>query len=137
MAGPDALCFLVMFIVWHPPEHVLVCDRVTELVEDLQQRLEKGEVMYVHCWGGRGRAGTVGACLLIKAYGLDAEEALVRVQRAFDTRQDEGRHPGQAQKALPRCHGWTFVAFRRGAGLQSRWRMQEGGRRLLSCVTGT
>jgi protein-tyrosine phosphatase len=74
--------------------------RVTELVEDLQQRLEKGEVMYVHCWGGRGRAGTVGACLLIKAYGLDAEEALVRVQRAFDTRQDEGRRPKQAQKAL-------------------------------------
>ena len=39
-------------------------------------------------WGGRGRAGTVGACLLAQLYGMSAEEALTRVQRAFDTRQD-------------------------------------------------
>lgn len=62
-----------------------------QLAADLQRRLEEGEVMYVHCWGGRGRAGTVGACLLIRAYKISAEEALVRVQRAFDTRGDGGR----------------------------------------------
>jgi alanine transaminase len=45
----------------------------------------------LHCWGGRGRAGLVGACLLVAAYGLSAEEALLRVQRAFDTRRDNGR----------------------------------------------
>lgn len=42
-------------------------------------------------WGGRGRAGLVGACLLAHLYGLPAEEALERVQRSFDTRKDGER----------------------------------------------
>ena len=47
--------------------------------------------MYMHCWGGRGRAGTLGACLLGDLYGVDAEEALLRVQEAFDSRGDAGQ----------------------------------------------
>lgn len=146
--------------------------RVSTLLEDLCIRLEKGAVLYLHCWGGRGRAGnfslkflqvcpkkafvlrtheemlakihcchshdmtwfmrggmgtaesillgvwlesksshlqgwilycptghepvlkilclvgTVGACLLAKLFGISAEEALIRVQKAFDTRKD-------------------------------------------------
>eukprot|EP00884_Botryococcus_braunii_P013378 jgi/Botrbrau1/22040/Bobra.0024s0052.1 len=73
-------------------------EQMEELAADLQRRLEGGEVLYVHCWGGRGRAGTVGACLLVKAYGLSAQEALTRVQRAFDTRQDEGRRSPETEE---------------------------------------
>lgn len=65
--------------------------QLAELLNELTARLERGEKLYIHCWGGRGRAGTVGSTLLAKLYGIDAEEALERVQRAFDTRQDEQR----------------------------------------------
>jgi alanine transaminase len=35
-------------------------------VEDLAAGVRNGEAApYLHCWGGRGRAGTVGACLLL------------------------------------------------------------------------
>jgi alanine transaminase len=61
------------------------------LVETIIERAKDQDVMYLHCWGGRGRAGTVGACVLGKMYGLSGEEALTRVQRAFDTRNDGGR----------------------------------------------
>lgn len=61
------------------------------LLADLKQRVAAGEKLYVHCWGGRGRAGTVGACLLAALYGVSADEALQRVQRAFDTRADAQR----------------------------------------------
>lgn len=44
-----------------------VC-RMRELVGDLQQRLEGGEKLLVHCWGGRGRTGMAGACLLASMY---------------------------------------------------------------------
>ena len=47
-----------------------------------------GERLYVHCWGGRGRSGLAGACLLVRAYGVSAGDALERVQRAFSTRGD-------------------------------------------------
>ncbi|KIY95054.1 MAP kinase phosphatase 6 [Monoraphidium neglectum] len=65
--------------------------QLSELVSDLQRRLAAGDKVYLHCWGGRGRAGTVGACLLAQMYGLSADEALERVQRAFDTRRDNER----------------------------------------------
>eukprot|EP00197_Chlamydomonas_leiostraca_P006335 CAMPEP_0202865850 /NCGR_PEP_ID=MMETSP1391-20130828/6550_1 /ASSEMBLY_ACC=CAM_ASM_000867 /TAXON_ID=1034604 /ORGANISM="Chlamydomonas leiostraca, Strain SAG 11-49" /LENGTH=302 /DNA_ID=CAMNT_0049545731 /DNA_START=42 /DNA_END=950 /DNA_ORIENTATION=+ len=58
------------------------------LVDDLLARLDKGEKLYVHCWGGRGRAGTVGAIMLALGYGVSVDEALERVQRSFNTRQD-------------------------------------------------
>jgi hypothetical protein len=50
----------------------------------------RGESVYVHCWGGRGRAGLVAACFLQHAYGVSGEEALQRVGRAYDTRGDTG-----------------------------------------------
>lgn len=43
--------------------------------------------LYIHCWGGRGRAGLVGSCLLSLLFPeLDAEECLEWVQRGYDTR---------------------------------------------------
>jgi hypothetical protein len=41
--------------------------------------------------GGVGRAGTIGACLLVYAFHVSAEDALDRVQRAYDTRGGSGR----------------------------------------------
>ena len=40
--------------------------------------------------GGVGRAGTIGACLLVYAFHVSAEDALDRVQRAYDTRGGSG-----------------------------------------------
>ena len=64
--------------------------RLLELLTDLEARLARGESVYVHCWGGRGRAGLVAACFLQHAYGISGEEALQRIGRAYDTRGDTG-----------------------------------------------
>ena len=43
--------------------------------------------LYIHCWGGRGRAGLVGACLLTLLYPhLEASVILQWVQQAYETR---------------------------------------------------
>ena len=56
------------------------------------------DVVYLHCWGGRGRAGTVGACLYLMlrykdgaSFDVNAatQEALALVQRGYDTRVGE------------------------------------------------
>lgn len=52
-----------------------------------------GGVLYLHCWGGRGRAGMVAAAALARLYGISAEEALARVDKALKTREPEGRAP--------------------------------------------
>ena len=45
------------------------------------------QVLYVHCWGGHGRAGSVVCLLLHRLYGLDAASALFRCQFVHDCRR--------------------------------------------------
>jgi alanine transaminase len=71
------------------------------VVGDVIARLRAGQVVYLHCWGGRGRAGTVGACVVGKLYGLGAAEALERTDRALATREEGARSPEtEEQRAL-------------------------------------
>ena len=55
--------------------------------------------IYMHCWGGRGRAGLVSSCLLSLLYPeLDATQVLDLVQSGYDSRAGADRMP----KALSR-----------------------------------
>ena len=66
-------------------ETILDCIRSTQ---------EKGEVPYVHCWGGIGRTGTVVGCHLIET-GHSPEDALALVQKLFEGFQRK-RYPFQS-----------------------------------------
>jgi protein-tyrosine phosphatase len=59
---------------------------VLQLCHDLSQRLLKGEVMYLHCWGGHGRTGTVVSIMLGLLYGLSPLDAMRWVQFCHDLR---------------------------------------------------
>ncbi len=43
-------------------------DQMDEIVDAIEETIKDGDSVVVHCGGGKGRAGTVGACLLVK-YG--------------------------------------------------------------------
>ena len=61
----------------NPPPPTLC--RLGPALDDLAARVQSpGGGVYLHCWGGRGRAGTIGACLLARLYGIGADEALER-----------------------------------------------------------
>ena len=45
------------------------------LLNILDQALEAGHTVYVHCWGGVGRTGTVVGCYLVR-HGMTGDEAL-------------------------------------------------------------
>lgn len=62
-------------------------DSLRALVENISQKVKKGETIYVHCKGGSGRTGIVAACLLGTFYpDLSADEVLERVQQYFELR---------------------------------------------------
>ena len=61
--------------------------RVVELAKSLVAAMADGEVLYLHCWGGHGRTGTLVCIILHLMYGLDAQEAMTRCQRVHDLRQ--------------------------------------------------
>ena len=95
-----ACCPILWEADWGAKILPICCHRVKSVTSEIRNRLESGEKIYMHCWGGRGRAGTLGACLLGDLYGIDAEEALLRVQKAFSTRGDAGAAPSTYPSSL-------------------------------------
>jgi len=50
-------------------------DHMRAILDALDDALERGRRVYVHCWGGIGRTGTVIGCWLVR-HGRSAEQAL-------------------------------------------------------------
>ncbi|CAE8680112.1 unnamed protein product, partial [Polarella glacialis] len=64
-------------------------ERLGDIVDQLVQLHLAGRTLYIHCWGGKGRAGTVGASLIGRLEGLSADEVLKRVQIAYSARKQD------------------------------------------------
>eukprot|EP00904_Undaria_pinnatifida_P008558 jgi/Undpi1/4832/HiC_scaffold_19.g08185.m1 len=61
--------------------------KVLHLAAKLAARVARGEVLYLHCWGGHGRTGTVVSIMLHLMYGLSADVAMERCQHVHDVRR--------------------------------------------------
>ena len=61
---------------------------VDALCDDLIARVRAGRRLYVHCWGGHGRTGTVVAIILGRMYDITCAQALARTQTLHDVRGD-------------------------------------------------
>jgi hypothetical protein len=89
------------------------CDaaRMREILDTIDAALADGRGVYVHCWGGVGRTGTVIGCWLVR-HGRTGDEALAEVTRLFATMSPEkrARHPeGSPQTHAQRAMvlGWA------------------------------
>eukprot|EP00945_MAST-04E_sp_MAST-4E-sp1_P003306 g3306.t1 len=67
---------------------ILKDKELLDLVVDLYEKFLEKETIYIHCYGGHGRAGTVAACLLAKVYSLSGEHAMAHVKAYHDTRMN-------------------------------------------------
>jgi atypical dual specificity phosphatase len=61
-----------------PPESM---DNTLELLRDMQQRIDNGQRIAVHCKGGLGRTGTILAAYLILT-GMDVQQSISKVRCA-------------------------------------------------------
>ena len=64
-------------------------DLVDRFCDDLIGKVLSGRRLYVHCWGGHGRTGTIIAVMLGRMYDVTTAQALARTQQLHDVR----RHP--------------------------------------------
>lgn len=71
------------------------------MLDLVDEELARGETVYVHCWGGVGRTGTLVGCWLAR-HGLSGEEALERLQRLRAASGKAGRRSPEtdAQRAF-------------------------------------
>jgi hypothetical protein len=77
-----------------------------------QWRLQRRKV-YVHCWGGVGRTGTVVGCHLVE-YGLSGEAALEQLRLLWTRMSEDKRrrkpHTPETQAQRDYVQGWNDMA---------------------------
>lgn len=58
-------------------------DELNKMARNLTRRIQAGESVLVHCWGGRNRSGLLNAMILMKLYGYDGNTAYeyIRIMR--------------------------------------------------------
>jgi hypothetical protein len=68
--------------------------RAAGILDAIDAELQAGGTVYLHCWGGVGRTGTIVGCFL-RERGLSADEAIATVERLFQTTSPDKRrrHP--------------------------------------------
>ena len=69
------------------------------VMDTIRASIAKSPAVYIHCWGGIGRTGTVAGCWL-RECGHDPESALARVQHQYSShmaKAKSGRYPESPQ----------------------------------------
>ena len=73
---------------------------------------ESSSCLYIHCWGGRGRAGLIGSCLLSLIYPdtlKEPKQVLDIVQSGYDSRLGSAQMPKGLSKSPQTLEQRNFV----------------------------
>jgi protein-tyrosine phosphatase len=65
------------------PEHA------ARILAAIDERIDAGRIVYVHCFGGIGRTGTIVGCALVER-GRSADEAIAEIARLREDTPDGG-----------------------------------------------
>lgn len=79
-----------------------------KIVSHIRDEIDAGKRMYVHCWGGKGRTGTVIGCWLIDNDGLGYQATLERLQALREGTK-------KAREPVPETSGQRNVLRQRAA----------------------
>jgi len=74
-------------------------ERILDLID---RRIQNDRPVYIHCWGGRGRTGTVVGCYLIRHGYVSGQKVLDLIQNLRQSTEDQ-RHCRQHKRRLIWC----------------------------------
>jgi len=69
---------------------------MTGILDRIDEAITGGHVVYVHCWGGIGRTGTVVGCHLVR-HGLNGDEALAALATMWKVVDKHYRRPNSPE----------------------------------------
>jgi hypothetical protein len=67
-------------------------DQMRAILDHIDDSLQAGHKVYLHCWGGIGRTGTAVGCYLVR-HGLSGEAALQQLDRWWQDVPKSRIHP--------------------------------------------
>jgi protein-tyrosine phosphatase len=80
-------------------------ETMNAILDEIDRCMGQGAAVYIHCWGGRGRTGTVVGCYLVR-HGLTGEGALRRIAE-LRRNQPDGHLPSpEMRDQVKMVKGW-------------------------------
>jgi len=91
--------------VSHPIPDVSVTtpEHDEQIVADIEQDVAAGGKVFVHCWGGMGRTGTVVGCWHV-SHGAKPADALARIAAAREGTRKAGRPAPETPEQVEMLH---------------------------------
>ncbi len=86
----------------HSPE------QMAEILDSIDNALDDGKTVYVHCWGGAGRTGTVTGCWLVR-HGRTGDEALSQIAEWWRDVEKSRRHNRSPETPEQRAYVRNWV----------------------------
>lgn len=80
-------------------------DQMRETLDVIDTALARGEVVYVHCWGGVGRTGVVVGAWLVRQ-GMTGGEALAYIARSLANTPKAGTRSPETLEQRAMVRGW-------------------------------
>lgn len=80
--------------------------QMADILHTIDDALARNHTVYVHCWGGIGRTGTVVGCYLVQQ-GLDGSTALERLAQLRQGTPDSNRRSPETSQQQDFVHSWV------------------------------
>lgn len=79
---------------------------VTEILDDIDDALLHNGVVYVHCWGGRGRTGTIIGCWMVRHGWVAPDDAVAELALLRSGCVDARIRAPDTSDQVARVTGW-------------------------------
>ena len=89
-----------------PDMDVPSSDHMKHILDKLDNSINAGERVYVHCYGGKGRTGTVVGCYLVR-HGKSGEDALQQIINLRKEISRSGELSPETQEQKDMVREWT------------------------------
>lgn len=80
-------------------------EEMNEILDAIDAALEEGRTVYLHCWGGIGRTGTVVGCYLVR-HGLNGRQSLDQIESLRAGTPDGWRRSPENDEQEAMVLGW-------------------------------
>ena len=80
---------------------------VTRILDTIDAAIAAGRRVYVHCWGGIGRTGTIVGCYLVR-HGQTGDQALAEIARRRQGTPDDYRVAPETHDQRERVRNWPL-----------------------------
>jgi len=83
-----------------PDMHVPSVELMRTILDEIDRYTNRNIPVYIHCWGGKGRTGTVVGCYLVRHGIATGNEALKRIR---ELRKNDPTFADPSPQTVPQC----------------------------------